>query len=94
MKYLDQLLELRAVEPNSSWPVLMSKIDLVSILSIYHPQSADKFKEEYGEAVMLVYNAFTHKNFHISISLKVAEYNFSPLLSDYSAKSHVSFVLF
>ncbi|VDN18795.1 unnamed protein product [Gongylonema pulchrum] len=51
LKYLRQLLQIRADEPSISWPVLLAKVDLPSILSPYHPESAEKFVEEYEQAV-------------------------------------------
>uniref|UniRef100_A0A915PXY7 Trehalose-6-phosphate phosphatase helical bundle domain-containing protein n=1 Tax=Setaria digitata TaxID=48799 RepID=A0A915PXY7_9BILA len=51
LKYLETLSQIREEEPSLSWPVVMSRIDLISILADYHPEGKETFMKEYKEAV-------------------------------------------
>ncbi|VDK74990.1 unnamed protein product [Litomosoides sigmodontis] len=51
LKYLDALMNIRKQEPNLSWSVIMSRVNLISILAKYHPESEEKFVKEYDETV-------------------------------------------
>lgn len=44
-------MNIRKQEPNLSWSVVMSQIDLVSILASYHPEGEEKFVKEYDDTV-------------------------------------------
>ncbi|KAL3990737.1 Trehalose-phosphatase [Acanthocheilonema viteae] len=51
LKYLDKLTNIRKEQPYLSWSVIMSRVDLISILANYHPESREKFVDEYKNAV-------------------------------------------
>lgn len=51
LKYLDMLMNIRGKEPNLSWPVAMSRVDLISILTNYYPEGKEKFVMEYENTV-------------------------------------------
>ncbi|VDM95378.1 unnamed protein product [Thelazia callipaeda] len=54
LKYLKKLLQIRKSEPNLSWFAIMSQVDLISLLAGYHPESKEKFVNEYEKTVVLL----------------------------------------
>ncbi|KAM3727834.1 Trehalose-phosphatase [Dirofilaria immitis] len=55
LKYLEILTHIRGEEPSLSWPVVMSRLDLISILSNYHPEGKEKFMKEYENTVRFLH---------------------------------------
>ncbi|VDK89199.1 unnamed protein product, partial [Onchocerca ochengi] len=51
LKYLEILTHIRKEEPSLSWPIIMSRLDLISILANYHPDGEKKFMKEYENTV-------------------------------------------
>uniref|UniRef100_A0A0R3RWV2 T6PP_N domain-containing protein n=1 Tax=Elaeophora elaphi TaxID=1147741 RepID=A0A0R3RWV2_9BILA len=51
LKYLDTLTNIRREEPSLSWSVVLSRVDLISILASYHPEGKEKFMKEYEDTV-------------------------------------------
>ncbi|KAK6112998.1 Trehalose-phosphatase [Brugia pahangi] len=51
LKYLDALMNIRREEPHLLWPVIMSRVDLFSILANYHPKGKETFLKEYEDTV-------------------------------------------
>lgn len=51
LKYLDALANIRKEEPNLPWSAVMSRVSLLPILSSYHPESKEKFVNEYENTV-------------------------------------------